>query len=143
MVDEERVRLMTKLAMFEKKEEANSLRIAKYYRSDYIGLALLKNFFAATIAYGFVFAAVFVIDMDDIMDTLNNLDFQPLIVNTIIGYIVFLLLYSLLTYILAAIRYRAAKKKTEQYEEALGRLQKTYEKGHKTSHAERARGAKG
>lgn len=143
MIDEERVRLMTKLAFFEKREESNSLKIAKYYRTDYIGLALLKNFFAATIAYGFVFAAVFAIEMDDIMDTLNSLNFQPLIVNTVIGYIVFLLLYSLLTYILATLRYRAAKKKTERYEEELKILEKSYDKGRKTAHVQHGEGARG
>lgn len=131
MIDEERVRLMTKLAFFEKKEENKSLKIAKFYRRDFIGLALLKNFFAATIAYCFVFAVVCAIDMEDIMSTLNNLDFRPVIVNTIIGYIVFLLLYSLVTYILASIRYRSAKKKIEQYNETLRQLEKHYEKEHR------------
>ena len=35
---------MTKLA-FSKKEEKNALRIGRYFRSDYIGKELLKNFF--------------------------------------------------------------------------------------------------
>ena len=45
MLDEKRIRQMTKLAFFEKKEEKNALRIGRYFRSDYIGKELLKNFF--------------------------------------------------------------------------------------------------
>lgn len=44
MLDEKRIRQMTKLA-FSKKEEKNALRIGRYFRSDYIGKELLKNFF--------------------------------------------------------------------------------------------------
>ena len=44
MLDEKRIRQMTKLAFFEKKEEKNALRIGRYFRSDYIGKELLKNF---------------------------------------------------------------------------------------------------
>ena len=51
MLDEKRIRQMTKLAFFEKKEEKNALRIGRYFRSDYIGKELLKNFFLASIGY--------------------------------------------------------------------------------------------
>lgn len=46
MLDEKRIRQMTKLAFFEKKEEKNALRIGRYFRSDYIGKELLKKFFS-------------------------------------------------------------------------------------------------
>ena len=49
MLDEKRIRQMTKLAFFEKKEEKKALRIGRYFRSDYIGKELLKNFFLACI----------------------------------------------------------------------------------------------
>ena len=56
MLDEKRIRQMTKLAFFEKKEEKNALRIGRYFRSDYIGKELLKNFFLASIGYILVLA---------------------------------------------------------------------------------------
>ena len=34
MLDEKRIRQMTKLAFFEKKEEKNALRIGRYFRSE-------------------------------------------------------------------------------------------------------------
>lgn len=35
---------MTKLARYESGEGKEELRIARYYRSDYIGLAMFRNF---------------------------------------------------------------------------------------------------
>ena len=49
MLKEEKIRLMTKLARYESGEGKEELRIARYYRSDYIGLALFRNFFLASI----------------------------------------------------------------------------------------------
>ena len=51
MLKEEKIRLMTKLARYESGEGKEELRIARYYRSDYIGLALFRNFFLASIGY--------------------------------------------------------------------------------------------
>lgn len=49
MINEEKVKIMTKLAMYEQGKGRKYLPVSKYYRSDYIGLALIKNFFLVTI----------------------------------------------------------------------------------------------
>ena len=45
MINEEKVKIMDRLAVYEKQEGRKYLPVSKYYRSDYIGLALIKNFF--------------------------------------------------------------------------------------------------
>ena len=49
---------MTKIAMYEQGKGRRYLPVSKYYRSDYIGLALIKNFFLVTIGYALAIAAV-------------------------------------------------------------------------------------
>ena len=49
MINEEKIKVMTKIAMYEQGEGRKYLPISKYYRSDYIGLALIKNFFLVTL----------------------------------------------------------------------------------------------
>ena len=51
MVNEEKVKVMNRLAMYEHGEGRKYLPVSRYYRSDYIGLALIKNFFLVTIGY--------------------------------------------------------------------------------------------
>lgn len=46
MINEEKVKIMTKIAMYEQGKGRRYLPVSKYYRSDYIGLALIKNFFS-------------------------------------------------------------------------------------------------
>ena len=55
MINEEKVKIMNRLAMYEKVEGRRKyLPVSKYYRSDYVGLALIKNFFLVTIGYGLI-----------------------------------------------------------------------------------------
>ena len=58
MVNEEKVKIMNRLAMYEHGEGRKYLPVSRFYRSDYIGLALIKNFFlecrgTGTISCGF------------------------------------------------------------------------------------------
>ncbi len=45
MLDVQKIKKMHKLAVYESGEGKQHLAISNYYRSDYIGLALIKNFF--------------------------------------------------------------------------------------------------
>ena len=49
MLNEEKIKIMNKLAMYEQGEGKKSLPVSKYYRSDYIELAMIPNYFLATI----------------------------------------------------------------------------------------------
>ena len=51
MLNEKKIRLMTELARYEEGQGKEEMRIAKYFRSDYLGIALFKNFFLASIGY--------------------------------------------------------------------------------------------
>ncbi|QOV20073.1 hypothetical protein INP51_03730 [Blautia liquoris] len=126
MLSEERIELMTKLSLFEKREEKRYLRISKYYRSDYIGISLLKNFFAVTIAYILILALFVIYRMDHVMITLNELKLRPLTFKVIAGYLCILAGYSVITYIISSLRYKKAKKSVESYIEDLKKLDRLY-----------------
>ena len=58
MLNNQKIKKMHKLALYESGEGKRHLAISNYYRSDYIGLALIKNFFLVTIGYVLIVAAV-------------------------------------------------------------------------------------
>ena len=45
MLNNQKIKKMHKLALYESGEGKRHLAISNYYRSDYIGLALIKTFF--------------------------------------------------------------------------------------------------
>ena len=58
MLNEEKIKIMNKLAMYEQGEGKKYLPVSRYYRSDYIGLAMIKNFFLVTIGYCLILAGI-------------------------------------------------------------------------------------
>lgn len=128
MLNRKKIQLMTKLARYEEQEEKRYLKIGKYYRSDYIGIALLKNFFATTAAYLIIAAVIAVKNIDTIMEEFSDAKIRVLLMELAAGYLILLAVYSGLTYTIASIRYARAKKSIASYEAALGRLEKIYEK---------------
>lgn len=45
MLNEEKIRLMTEIAMFEKKKGKQVFPYHKYFKSDYIGSRIMRSFF--------------------------------------------------------------------------------------------------
>ena len=117
MINEEKVKIMTKLAMYEKGKGRKYLPVSRYYRSDYIGLALIKNFFLVTIAVYFG---------EYLLENIHKMNLVALGAYIIIGYLVVLIVYSVLTYIQYSVKYYRAKKSVREYYSQLTSLSKIY-----------------
>ena len=131
MLNEEKVKVMNKLAMYEKGEGRKYLPVSKYYRSDYIGLALIKNFFLVTIGYALLMAGAAAYFGDYLMENIHKMDLVTLGIYVLLGYAAALLAYSLLTYIQYSVKYHRAKKSVKQYYMDLTKLEKMYEREEK------------
>ena len=126
MLNEEKIRLMTGIAMYEKKAEKEVFPVTRYFKSDYIGSHLMRSFLVYT------FTCVCVIGiwvLYQIEDILNTMDFSILLDSAkyiAILYVSCLILYWLLTYAIYAKRYETANKGMKIYQTKLRRLEKKY-----------------
>ena len=59
MVDKRRIRLMTKLAVYEQSDAKEDMKISGYYKKDYVGMKTVIGAIWATI--GYVMAAVLLV----------------------------------------------------------------------------------
>ncbi len=133
MLNEEKVKIMNKLALYEKGEGKKYLPVSKYYRSDFIGLALIKNFFLVTIGYGLVVLAAAAYFSDYLLNNIHKMNLVNLGISILAGYLIALGAYSLLTYIQYSVKYHRAKKSVKKYYEDLTRLDKIYGREEKKS----------
>ena len=131
MVNEEKVKIMNRLAMYEHGEGRKYLPVSKYYRSDYIGLALIKNFFLVTIGYGLILALIAAYNLEYLLDNVHKMDLVSLGVVVLAGYVGTLVVYTLLTYIQYTVKYHRAKKSVKEYYSQLTRLEKIYNREEK------------
>ena len=116
----------------EEKEEKNALRIGRYFRSDYIGKELLKNFFLASIGYILVLAVAVLYHIEWLVDEIDTIDLQFAAGCLIASYLCFLAVYSIAVYVISTIRYQGAQKKLKWYGKELDDLQNMYEEQEKS-----------
>lgn len=126
MLNEKKIRLMTSLAHYEGEEGKEDLPISGFYRNDYIGIGLLKNALLTTGGYLLLWAMVIVYNLDFVLDNLHKMDLSIIIWEFVVGYILILVLYSILTYVKRFSRYQKAKKNVKIYYQRLGQLAEIY-----------------
>ena len=124
MVSEEKVKTMTRLAIYEQREGKKSLPVSKYYRTDYVGQALIRNLFLVTIGYVLIMAILGLYFSEYLMNNIHKMNLQALIIYFIAGYVILLVLYSIITGIIYNVRYFRAKKSVRGYYSQLTALDK-------------------
>ncbi|MDO4519421.1 MAG: hypothetical protein Q4B47_03880 [Eubacteriales bacterium] len=142
MINEEKIKVMTDLAMYEKTQGDKYFPISKYFRSDYLGLALIKNFFLVTIGYALVVALVGAYFSTYILDNVHRMNLINLGLYILIGYGIVFVVYTLITYITYSVKYYKAKKSVKSYFGELNKLTKMYEKEEKRMSSRSAGGYK-
>ncbi|MBQ7077511.1 MAG: hypothetical protein IJM91_05220 [Lachnospiraceae bacterium] len=123
MVNENKVRLMTKLTVFEENKGRRPFDIGDYYKSDFISKNLIFGFIAGTIAYaiGFGFWAVY--NEEVLVEKLLTIDFGRIVFGVIVGYAVFMVLYLTVCYLVSEYKYRKTIKSLKSYKKALKKLE--------------------
>lgn len=122
MVDQERVRLMTRLARYECGEGVEDFRIRKYYRSDYTALQLIKTWILTTLGYGLLLGLIIAGNVEFLLDNIDSMNLRVLFSWILIGYIVLIGAYFAAVYISSVIRYNRAKRNVKEYLTALERI---------------------
>jgi len=127
MVNTDRLRVMTKLAAYDKKQSKQDLKLAHYYRSDYLRLQILKTIVALTVGYLILLIMVAVYHMDYLIAEAVTLDYKALFLYVIGIYALLLVIYIVGALILYSFRYAATRKKLAAYYENLKTLRRLYE----------------
>lgn len=119
---------MNKLAMYEKGEGKKYLPVSKYYRSDYLGQALIRNAFVVVFGYFLILATVALYFSDYLMNNIHRMDLRLLGMYLLLGFAVLLVFYTVLTYIVYTVKYFRAKRSVKEYYRLLTVLDKMYER---------------
>ena len=128
MLNNQKIKKMHKLAVYESGEGKKHLAISNYYISDYIGLALIKNFFLTTIAYGLLLMIYFGYRSEYFMENIHKMNLVFMAAEVIGLYIILLVAYSILTYVYCSVKYSKAQKGIQEYYRGLTQMKKAYDR---------------
>lgn len=127
MVNRKKLYLMIGLARYRQRNEDKNLRVNKFDRSDYIGMALMKNFFLVTIAYVLLIGLFLIFGLNWLVSHLGEIPMDSVIKLIAAGYLIVLVFYSVIVYIQASIRYKKMEKSVRRYAHQLDKLIRYYD----------------
>lgn len=128
MLNEERIILMTKLASYESGEGKKNAAIGSYFRSDYIGMQVIKSIISATIAFFIMFGLYVLYDFESFMSEVYKMDLFVFAKNVLLLYGAVVAGFAVLTYLLYSYRYNKAKKSLKNYYNNLKKLASLYDR---------------
>ena len=128
MLNEERIRLMTKMAAYEAGEGKENLPVKQYYRKDYVGYEMLKTFLTSTISFGILFVCWLVYKMEDMTEFLRGRDLPELARWLIVRYVIFICVYQVIAFIVYTRRYKRATASVRENYTTLKKVEKLQEK---------------
>lgn len=123
MLDEKKVALMTKMALYEQGEGKKSLPMSKYYRSDYLSLRLINSTIVVTIAYAMIIGLGILVNFEQILEELVSLDLLKIGKHMLISYIAVVAVNAVMTYFIYGHRFKKYRKGLNEYN---GNLKKLY-----------------
>lgn len=126
MLNNRKIRLMTKLASYEEKEGREDINLSKYYKSDYVRLQMLKTIVSTTFAYLLVLVMIAIYYSEKLIEQAVTLDYRSIGMRVLGAYIALLTVYVVGTLIGYNIKYTTSRKKLAKYFRMLKRLRLIY-----------------
>lgn len=132
MLNEERIRLMTKMASYEEGEGKEYMPVKQYYRKDYVSYEMIKTLLTSTISFGILFLCWMIYRMEDMTELLSGKGLTELGISILFRYIVFVVIYQVIAYAVYTRRYTKATASVKAYYSILKKVQKLQEKEEKS-----------
>ncbi len=127
MLNEEKIRLMTKAASFEAGEGKKALAMNRYFRGDYISLHLIEAWISFTVAFCLCGALWVLYHMNELMENINTIDLPAMGKRTAFLYLGLLGVFLVINYVVYHIRYRRNRKKLAMFNHILKRISHVYQ----------------
>ena len=117
---------MTKLAIYEKEDGKEDIRLGKYYRLDYVRYQMLKTLVAVTFGYLILVFLTILYNAEYLIAEAVKLDYAS-IGRTMLGiYLILVLVFVGLAGIGYTVKYNRSRKKLAKYYQMLKRLRMIY-----------------
>jgi len=128
MVNNEKVRLMTRLAVYEEKNGREDMEVANFFRSDYVRHEVLKTILAVTFGSLIVLVIAIAYHLEFILQNALDLNYRLLGKYILGAYLALLVIFIVITVIGYRIYYRISHKRLNRYYRLLTKVRQIEEK---------------
>lgn len=130
MLNEEKIQLMTGLAVFEKHQGRKIFPVNQYFKSDYVGGQLFRSFFGYTFSFALILLMWILYKLDVIMKGTAACELITWVKNWGLAYGLGLVIYLLVTWKIYSKRYDHASRSQTMYAARLKHLERRFGKDH-------------
>lgn len=128
MINEERVKLMTKMAAHEKYSGEECTPMVEYYRRDYIWKQMLISIVTGTLAFALLVLLAVFHDLESVLALFADLNFKAGAMRVGVRYGCFMAVYLCITFVVYQIRYTKGRKRVKHFYAEVSALEKIYER---------------
>lgn len=126
MLNEKKIRIMSRLASYEKKANQEDFKKTKYYKSDYVRYHLLKTIVSVTIGYALILGLLAFYNLEFLIAYTVTLDYKAIIGEALVVYIILLIAYISAAIVMYSFKYDKSHRFVGKYYKMLGVLRKFY-----------------
>lgn len=128
MLNNEKIILMTKLSLYEQKNQKKEIRSSRYFKGDYMSLKMISSFICVTIAYLLCLVLWFMYESDQVISKLKTTgSLIGLIVAIILIYIIVTVIYMIFSYAFYLHRFKMIRENLKEYNGDLKTLHRIQE----------------
>lgn len=127
MLDNKKIKIMTKLAAFEQGEGKEDIKISKYYKTDYIRYQVIKTAVSITFGYLLVLILFGMYHAEYLISKIVTLNFIRIGQYLLGFYIIIMAVYITGAFIGYSVKYDHSKKNLSRYYKLLKRLNRLYQ----------------
>ena len=128
MLDRQKVKLMTELAIYEQNQGKEDLKINEYYRKDYAELHTICSVIWVTLGYAGVVGLAVLAGLDYLVANISKTLIITMGLGIVGGYLAVLIVYSLIAQYLFRQKHKEARERIKFFNNDLTKLLKLYEK---------------
>jgi len=126
MINEKKVRLMTKLALYEQNNGKEEIPMSRYYKSDYMALKLINSTIVVSLGYIVLLATILLMDIENTLKRISGIDFLKLGINLLVIYVFVIVLNLIVSGIIYSKRFKNAREGLKNYNADLKELYLNY-----------------
>ena len=127
MIRANKVKTMTRAAMFEKKEARGALAVNRFFRGDYVIYGMIKSAISITVAFALAVGMWVIYHAEELMTEKSVADLFALGKQGVFMYVAVLVFFLLISLAVYCVRYYKAQHKLKGYRSQLRKLAKSYQ----------------
>lgn len=126
MLNENKVKMMTKMAIYEKNEGKKMIRTAKYFKGDFIAFGVLKTLITTTFAFFIVVIMYALCNAEGLVQNINAMDYVALGRKVALYYVLMVAVFAVISGFVYNFQYEKSRKGLKRYFSRLNKLERFY-----------------